>query len=227
MQDVDVRVVASSGKTIDQPLPGAGDTNPYCAGFKPEGPDRSENAQSVALHITFGRFRALHLGDLSADKEFELMCPDNRIGAVDLFLVSHHGQLHSNTPVLVHAIESQAAVMNNGLRKGGEPEVMKVIHSAPGLEDLWQLHFSELSGQEYTVPGMFIANATDQPQAFVRVAPMTRPKARRAAASIPVHNGTACWIKVSAQSNGAFTITNARNGFSKTYQAKIATFSNR
>ena len=52
--------------------------------------------------------------------------------------------------------------MNNGTRKGGQPEAMKIIHSAPGLEDLWQLHFSLLSGQEYTVPGMFIANAVDE-----------------------------------------------------------------
>jgi beta-lactamase superfamily II metal-dependent hydrolase len=220
MKDVEIRVVASSGQTIDMPLPGAGNGNPYCAGFIPEDEDRTENAQSVGLHITFGRFRALHLGDLSADREFDLMCPDNRIGTVDLFMVSHHGQLHSNSRVLVHAIESRAAIMNNGLRKGGEPEVMKVIHSASGLEDLWQLHFSELSGQEYTVPGIFIANLTDKQQPFVRVAPIPPAKAKGATASGPVHNGTAYWIKVSAQPNGAFTITNARNGFFKTYRAK-------
>ena len=44
-----------------------------------------------------------------------------------------------------------------------EPEAMKVLHSAPGLEDIWQLHFSQLSGQEYTVPGLFIANLIDTP----------------------------------------------------------------
>src|SRR5262245_50718775 len=217
MKDVDVRVVASSGKTIDVPLPDAGKANPYCAGFTPKGADPGENGQSIGLRITFGRFRVLHLGDLSAHKEFDLMCPENRIGTVDLFMVSHHGQARSNTPALVHAIASRAAIMNNGLHKGGEPEVMKVIHSAPGLEDLWQLHFSEISGQEYTVPGMFISNTADNPQPFIRVAPITPTNAKRAAS---IHNGRAYWIKVSAQPDGTFTITNSRNRFSKTYSVR-------
>jgi competence protein ComEC len=219
MKDVDVRVVASSGKTIDKPLPGAGKANPYCADFTPETPERGENGQSIGLRIMFGRFRVLHLGDLSADKEFDLMCPENRIGTVDLFMVSHHGQPRSNTPVLVHAIASRAAIMNNGLHKGGEPDVMKVIHSAPGLEDLWQLHFSALSGQEYTVPGMFIANTADEPQRFVRIAP-DPPADKRIRSSAAIHNGTAHWLQVFAQPNGTFTITNTRNGFSKTYRSR-------
>jgi len=33
----------------------------------------------------------------------------------------------------------------------------------------------------------------------------------------PVHNGKAYWIKISAQADGTFTVTNQRNGFSKTY----------
>jgi len=198
MKDVNVRVVASAGETIKEALADAGKPNPYCVGFTPESVDGGENGQSIGLHITFGRFRVLHLGDLSADKEFDLMCPENRIGNVDLFMVSHHGQPRSNTPVLVHAIASRAAIMNNSLHKGGEPEVMKVIHSAPGLENLWQLHFSDLGGPEYNVPGMFIANTTDK----------------------PTHDGAAYWIKVSAQPDGTFTITNSRNAFSKTYSAR-------
>ena len=86
------------------------------------------------------------------------MCPTNRIGTVDLFVVSHHGQAISNSEVLVHALQPRVACMNNGTRKGGQPDAMKVFYSSPGLEDLWQMHFSLLSGQEYTVPGMFIAN---------------------------------------------------------------------
>ena len=146
------------------------------------------------------------------------MCPDNRIGAVDLFLVSHHGQLRSNNQILVHAIEPRVAVMNNGIRKGGEPQVMKVIHSAPGLEDLWQLHFSELSGQEYTVPGVLIANSTDNPQPFMRVAPMAEADLRQLSA--PSHNGIAYWIKISAKQDGSFTVTNGRTGFAKTYSSR-------
>jgi competence protein ComEC len=74
---------------------------------------------------------------------------------------------------------------------------MEVLHSAPGLEDLWQLHASLVSGREYAVPRMFIANL-----------------------EAPVHNGTAHWLKVSALSDGSFSVTNTRNGFTKSYGAR-------
>jgi hypothetical protein len=37
----------------------------------------------------------------------------------------------------------------------------------------------------------------------------------------PAHNGTAYWIKASAQPDGSFTVTNARNHFSKAYKAAL------
>ncbi len=218
---LDWRIVASAGEHITTALqgaPGAGKPNPYCSGFQPQEVDKTENAQSVGSHITFGKFRVLHLGDLTWNKEFDLMCPQNRVGTVDLWIVSHHGQAISNSPVLAHAIQARVAIMNNGTRKGGQPEAMKIIHSAPGLEDLWQVHFSQLSGQEYTVPGMFIANSIDEPQNAIPIAPIPAPQPGPGAPPAPVHNGTAYWIKVSAQQDGTFTITNGRNGFSKTYR---------
>jgi len=219
----DVRVVASAGRVIKTPLPGAGMPNPYCANFKP-GDNNAEDPQSVGVHVTFGKFRTIHLGDLTRNKEFELMCPNNRIGTVDVLLGLHHGQSSSNSAVMVHALRPRVAIMNNGTRKGGEPDVIKTVHSSPGLEDLWQLHFSVLSGQEFTVPGMFIANTTDDQQAGVPgampIAPISAPAPGPGVPPPPAHNGTAYWIKVSAQQDGSFTITNARNGFSKTYAAR-------
>ncbi len=214
---LDWRVVASAGQIIKTPLPGAGRSNPYCAGFVPKDVDATENAQSVGSVVTFGKFRVAHLGDLTWDKEFELMCPANRIGTVDLFIVSHHGQPISNSEVLVHALHSRVAILNDGTRKGGQPEAMKILHSAPGLEDLWQMHFSQLSGQEYTVPGMFIANPVDDQPATMPVAAIPAPSGPGAPPP-PAHNGPAYWIKVSAQADGSFTVTNARNGLTKTYQ---------
>jgi beta-lactamase superfamily II metal-dependent hydrolase len=215
---LDVRVVASAGKTIESPLPGAGKPNPYCTGFKP-GDNNAEDPQSVGIHVTFGKFRAVHLGDLTKNKEFELMCPNNRIGAVDVLLGLHHGQASSNSEVLVYALHPRVAIMNNGTRKGGDPETMKTVHSSPGLEDLWQLHFSLLSGQEYSVPGMFIANVADDQPSAMPIAPTPAPPPGPGAPPAPTHNGTAWWIKLSAQQDGSFTVTNARNGFSKTYKA--------
>jgi competence protein ComEC len=214
---IDVRVVTSAGQTVKTPFPGGGAPNPYCANFK-AGDNNAEDPQSVGIHVTYGKFRTLHLGDLTKNKEFELMCPTNPIGMIDVLLGLHHGQASSNSEVLVHAVRPRVAIMNNGTRKGGEPDVMKTVHLSPGLEDLWQIHFSQLSGQEYTVPGMFIANIIDEPLTAIPVAPISAPAPGPSAVPPPAHNGQAYWIKVSAQQDGSFTVTNTRNGFSKTYK---------
>jgi beta-lactamase superfamily II metal-dependent hydrolase len=215
---LDVRVVSSAGEVIKTPLPGAGAPNPYCANFKPTD-NNEEDPQSVGSHIAFGRFRAIHLGDLPTKKEFELMCPTARIGGVDVLLGVHHGQDTSNSEVLVHAVRPRVVIMNDGPRKGGGPAVMKTFYTSPGLENLWQVHFSVLSGQEYTVPGLFIANTVDDQPPTMPIAPVTL-QAGGAAPPATVHNGPAYWIKVSAQEDGTFTVTNARNGFSKTYRPR-------
>ena len=217
---LDVLVVTSAGETIKTSLPGGGAANPYCASFKP-GENNAEDPMSVGTYVTFGKFRTIHLGDLTKNKEFELMCPTNRIGTVDVLLGLHHGVDSSNSEVLVHALHPRVAIMNNGTRKGGQPEVMTTLHSSPGLEDLWQIHFSQLSGQDYTVPGIFIANLLDEPLTAVPVAPIASPPPGPASPPPPAHNGTAYWIKVSAQADGSFTVTNGRNGFSKTYKTEL------
>jgi hypothetical protein len=125
----------------------------------------------------------------------------------------------SNAPALVHAIAPRAAIMNNGTRKGGQPDAMTVLFSSPRLEDIWQMHFSLLSGQEYTVPGLFIANGVDEQPTAMPIAAAAAPAPGPGAAPPPAHNGPAHWIKVSAREDGSFTVTNARNGFSKTYAA--------
>ncbi len=214
---LDVQVVTSAGETIKTPLPGAGGANPYCASFKP-GDNNAEDPMSVGVYVTFGKFRTAHLGDLTKNKEFELMCPNNRLGDLDVFLGLHHAVNTSSSEVMVHAVHPRVIIINNGTRKGGQPDVMKVLHSSPGLEDLWQIHFSQLSGQEYTVPGLFIANGLDDPLAAMPVAPIAAPGPD--APPPPAHNGPAFWIKVSAQQDGTFTVTNARNGFAKTYVPK-------
>jgi competence protein ComEC len=211
-----VTVVASAGETIKTALPGGGAPNPSCATFKAFNSNNEDEA-SVGIHVTFGKFRTVHLGDLTRKKEFELMCPNNPIGTVDLFLGLHHGQMSSNSEAAVHAMRPRAGIMNNGTRKGGEPETMMVVHTSPGFEDLWQMHFSQLSGQEYTVPGLFIANLLDEPSAAMPIAPIAAPQPGPNVPQPPVHNGPAHWIKATAQMDGTFTVTNTRNGFSKTY----------
>jgi beta-lactamase superfamily II metal-dependent hydrolase len=163
------RIVSSAGEVIKTPLPGAGSKpNPYCANYKVTDVPKTEDDQSVGSVIGFGKFRTIHLGDLTLNRQFELMCPNNRIGAVDLLLAGRHGNV--NGEFLVFPLHPRAAITNNGTRKGAPPDAMKIFFNSPGLQDVWQEHFSLLGGQEYTVPGMFIANDFDRPQSAIPVA---------------------------------------------------------
>ena len=126
-------------KCIKTPLPGGG-PNPYCSEYKP-GDNNAEDPMSVGIFVTYGKFRTVHLGDITKNKEFELMCPTNRLGTAEVLLGLHHGQSSSNSPVLVHALHPLVAIMNDGTRKGGEPETMQTVHTSPGLVDLWQTAF--------------------------------------------------------------------------------------
>jgi beta-lactamase superfamily II metal-dependent hydrolase len=219
LRGIDWRIVASAGEVISRTtLPGANKANPECANFK-DIDNNMEDPMSVASYITFGKFRTAHLGDLPRKMEFKLMCPNTSLPPVDLFLGLHHGVESSNSPVMVHTLRPRVAIINNGTRKGGDPTTMMSIHTSPGFEDLWQIHFSQLSGQEYTQPGMFIANLLDAPSASMPISPIAAPAPGANAPPAPVHNGKAYWIKVSAKTDGSFTVTNQRNGFSKTYAA--------
>jgi competence protein ComEC len=211
---VTAQVIASAGHVIAKPLAGAGKPNPFCTPMKPV-EAIPEDTQSVATLFTFGKFRALHPGDLTRDKEYDLMCPASRVGAVDVLVGPHHGQDTSNSEAFVHALQPRVVVMNNGTRKGGWPDVMTSFYTSPRFEDLWQMHFSLLSGQEYTPPGVFIANGVDDQPNAMPMAPLPAPGAN--APPAPAHNGRAYWIKVSAREDGTFTVTNSRNGFSKQY----------
>ena len=226
MRDLDWRIVSAAGQVLQTPVPGAGAPNPYCAGFKRHevnpvsgGPvGKTEDEQSVASYVTFGKLRILYLGDFTWNQEFDLMCPSNRIGTVDLFVASRHGQPSSNSEALVHALQPRVTIVNNGSRKGGQPAAMNILLNSPRLENLWQMHFALLGGQEYAVPGTFIANLEETPS--VPVAPLPAPQRGTPAPPAPQHEGMAHWIKVAAQTDGRFTVTNSRNGFSKTYNPR-------
>ncbi len=216
VRGLDWRIVTAAGEAIKTPLSGASTANAYCADFKPAEVPKTEDDQSVGSYVTFGKFRTVILGDLTLNRQFDLMCPRNRLGTVDLDLLARHG--NPNSDLLVYPLHPRAAIMNNGTRKGAPPEAMKVLFSSPSIADIWQMHFSLLSGQEYTVPGIFIANLLDEPLGAMPVAPVTPPTQGQQAPAAPQHNGTAYYFKVSAQPDGTFTVTNTRNGFSKTYK---------
>lgn len=227
MAGLDITTVASANQFIRRNLPGGGGQNAACAGVTPkdEGayPD-PDNGDSAGFVLAYGDFRTIDLGDLTWNGELELMCPTNRIGTVDLYLTSHHGLEKSGSPALVHALRPRVVVMNNGTRKGGTPDAFAVLQEAAGIEDLWQLHWSYNVGLE-NAPARFIANV-DEPATIASVLttpppPPGAPPAARApggqaaAAHTPAH-----LITVTALRDGTFTVTNTRNGFSKTYRPR-------
>ena len=233
-----VTVVTSHGQVLKTPLAGGGNPNPACAGFVPR--DEShvdpDNPMSVGVVIAYGKFRTINLGDFTWNKEQELMCPNNPIGTVDLYLTSHHGIDQSGSAALVHGLRPRVAVMHNSAFKGGAIQTMQILHTSPGLEDIWQLHWAYAAGLEQNSPGLFIANMDDNaaianvllnpPPTFgqrrIPGAPNTPPQAGAPAAppARKEHTGPAFWIKVSAQADGTFSVTNTRNNFTKTYAAR-------
>ena len=195
VKGLDVQVLTADGDEIESPLPGAGQPNPVCATEHLKAPDPTENARSTGILVTFGKFRALDLGDLTWNKEHQLVCPNNKIGGVDLFIVSHHGMDLSNSAALVHAIAPRVAIMDNGARKGGSPAAWQNVHSSPGIEDIWQLHYAISGGKDNNSPDTFIANIDEV-------------------------GDTANWIRVTVKPDGSYTVYNARNKYSKTYSPK-------
>ena len=192
---IDVQIVSSAAETILEPLPGAGAPNPLCADFQPKDEVKDpllagENAQSVGMVISLGKFRMVDFGDLTWNHEHGLACPKNLIGTVDLYLTTHHGQNISGLPMLVYALHPRAAVMNNGAKKGGAVDTFQILHRSPGLADLWQLHYAVDAGSENNSPEQFIANPDET---------------------------TAYYIKVTARQDGSFAVTNSRNGYHKEY----------
>jgi competence protein ComEC len=221
MNGLDITAVASANQFIRSNLSGGGRQNAACTGVQKK--DESayadpDNGDSAGFVLAYGRFRTVDLGDLTWNGELDLMCPTNRIGTVDLYLTSHHGLAKSGSAALVHGLQPRVAVMNNGTRKGGEADAFRVLHESPGLEDLWQLHWAYNAGLENT-PATFVANIEDNATiAGVLVPPQPggpRGGGFGGAAHTPAH-----LIKVSAQQDGTFTVTNTRNNFTKTYKPR-------
>jgi competence protein ComEC len=158
IEGVQATVISSDGAVIEHPLPGAGQENSACKNAEQFPTDQTENRRSLGTLITFGKLRILDLGDLTRDMEMELVCPNNKLGAIDIYIVSHHGWYQSNSPAFLNAIAPRVAIMDNGAKKGGTPSAWDIIEKSPRLENLWQLHFSEEGGPAHNVPTEFIAN---------------------------------------------------------------------
>jgi competence protein ComEC len=196
IKGVDVEVIHAGGKWIAKPLPGAGEPNPACSTAKqPDlvARDLEDNA-SIGLLYTYGNFRYYDAADLEGHDAQELVCPKNLIGTVDLWAVNVHGQSKGYSAAMASALKPPVVIeFNDGrMGRGNDPDVWAGLHSLPNTPDIWLLHLNEKSGPDKNPPQDMVANLQ---------APDTMKP-----------------LKISVEKSGTFTITNERNGFSKTYK---------
>ncbi len=195
LRGVELVIVASHSQFIDSPLQGDG-ANPHCGGFKPKPEDTGENGKSLGYVLRAGDFEFVNLGDLSWNYQYEMACPVNLLGEVDLYQVTHHGVRDDAVPQQVWAMKPTVAVMNNGPTKGAGPKGYEYVASSPGLQDLWQLHRAVNNDDSHNTGEERIANLG------------------------PKEGCEGHWIRASLASDGTYTVTNSRNGHSKTYRVK-------
>ena len=191
---VETEVLSAGGALLSRPTQRtAGVPNPACATLRKQPELEGENPRSIGIRIRFGSFTFLDLGDLPGANLAALACPNNLLGHADIYLVPHHGNKDTAIPAVIAAVSPRVAILNNGATKGGDPAAFKALHEAAGIEAVWQLHRSRNRGAA-NYPDAFIANLDDGP---------TDPGA---------------WIKISAQSSGAFSVTNGRTGATTSYR---------
>jgi len=187
-------VITADGEHISA-VPGVTpQPNPYCASEPHWDLDSTENPRSAGILVRFGKFSFVDLGDLTKAKEIPLVCPNNLIGHVDLYLVNHHGMNLSNSRAFVDALHARVAIMDNGAHKGGSPEAWQTVHESPGLEDLYMLHTAEGSDAAHNSAEDLIANLKG--------------------------GSDGAYFKVVASADGSFSVMNSRTGQTRNYLEK-------
>jgi beta-lactamase superfamily II metal-dependent hydrolase len=183
---LDWRIVTAGGKVVK-----GGKRNPHCAGTERRTVTLDpEDGQSIGSLVTYGSFRTLDFGDMTWDIEHDLMCPNNPLGTVDLYFVSDHGLPDNSAKEFIYAIQPRVAIVQNSATKGNSIEVLKVLRTSPGFEDLWQAHWGNAAGTEWNSPGLFIANGAD-PAAIsaALLAPPPAPRGTGAPATVATPAG--------------------------------------
>lgn len=188
-----VQVVTASGDV----LPNKGTPNPFAAEHKPQPEDKSDNARSISLLLSFGGFKFLCCGDLTWNTEAKLMTPNNPLGTIDLFMATHHGLNVSNNPVMVLALDPRVCVSCNGPTKGADKETIETLRRVKSLQAMYQLHRNVRLKDSEQAPGANIANLAE------------------------TANCKGTWIKASvAKDGGAYTVQVGPEGTPKTFQTR-------
>jgi len=216
LKGVDVRVVTANENIIAAPLNG-GKTNKLCDNAAQMSAAGFENSRMVGVLVSFGKFTYLNLIDLDWRTEMQLVCPLNKVGRITLYQSGRHGGLDgAGSPALLGAIQPQVIVVNNGPKKGlgqTDKRIQPIVNMAnpanyeknsylrmagiAGIEGIWQGHLSLVDKDPaHNTAEDMTANLEDTAECKGNT------------------------IKAVAARDGRFTVTNNRNGFSKTYAAR-------
>ncbi|MCX7012278.1 MAG: MBL fold metallo-hydrolase [Candidatus Sumerlaeota bacterium] len=209
VEGADVTVLTSGGRAISTPVKGGGGFNHACWLTPLVADNEQEDSQSVGVLVEFGKFRFIDLGDLPWNISRQLFCPENKVGPVDLYMITHHalsptkesvGPAHESAaacpPCEVYGLRPRVGILScneDYVFRLCTPAAWQRVRRSPGLEDIWQTRYQAQGGPDNNAPEEFIA-------------------CPNAAAG-----QKAAWIKASAEADGSFTVTNSRNGFAKRY----------
>jgi competence protein ComEC len=178
-----VRVVAAGGVVVDEQS-STPQIRPCGEKFEAKAEDTTDNVNSIAILMTFGRFKFFDGGDLTWNIENRLACPRNTVGAVDVYQVDHHGGDNSNNPVLVRALNPRVALIDSGPRKGAEAGTFATLKGLSEIEAIYQLHRNlRTTDKDNTMSG-YIANEEENCQGnFIKLS--VAPNGKSYTVSIP------------------------------------------
>ena len=201
LKGVRVQVITANKAFLGKPINGGGAANALCADAEHKPPDSLENQRNIATLFTYGRFTYFNPGDTPWETELELSCPVNKLGTVTLYQTTKHGAFDGGgAPAHLYALKPQAVVVTNGPNKGlgipGGHGHYERIAGIPGVEGIWQGHMSP-EGKDHNTREEMIANLETNPD-----------------------HAQVYFIKASASQDGTFTMTNTRNGLTKTYMPR-------